>query len=69
MAFQQTKGAYKKDGEKLFTMVCSERTRGFKVKKGRFRLDLSKKYFTMRLVRYWNRLSRAVVDASSLTVL
>jgi len=38
-AFQYLKGAYRKDGEGLFTRLCSDRTRGngFKLKEGRFR--------------------------------
>jgi len=69
-AFQYLKGAYRKNGEGLFTSVCSDRTRrnGFKLKKGRFRLDIRKKFFTMRMVKHWNRLPREVVAAPSLEV-
>ncbi|KAK4832976.1 hypothetical protein QYF61_026802 [Mycteria americana] len=68
--FQYLKGAYKKAGEGLFTRACSDRTKGngFKLKEGRFRLALRKKFFTIRVVRHWNRLPREVVDAPSLEV-
>jgi len=63
-AFQYLKWAYKKDGDKLISRACSDRTRGngFKLKEGRFRLDIRKKFFTMRVVKHWNRLPREVVD-------
>jgi len=63
--FQCLKGAYKKDGDRLFSRVCCDRTRGngFKLKEGRFRLDMKKEFFTMRVVRHWHRLPREVVDA------
>ena len=67
-AFQYLKGAYKKDGDKLFSRACCNRTRanGFKLKEGRFRLDRRKKFVTMRVVKHWHRLPREVGDAPSL---
>ncbi|KFR00411.1 hypothetical protein Y956_14051, partial [Nipponia nippon] len=38
----------------------------FKLKEGRFRLDIRKKLFTMRVVRHRNRLPKEAVDAPSL---
>ena len=67
VAFQYLKGAYEKDGDKLFSRACCIRTRGngFKLKEGRFRLDIRKKFSTVRVVKHWNRLPREVVDALS----
>jgi len=64
-AYQHLKGAYRKAGEGLFIRAGSDRTRGncFKLKEGRFRLVIRKKYFTTKLVTHWNRLPRDI-DAS-----
>ncbi|PKU42037.1 hypothetical protein llap_7659 [Limosa lapponica baueri] len=70
MAFQYLKGAYRRDGEGFFMRECNNRTRdnGFKLEDGRFQLDTRKKFFTVSVVRHWNRLLREVVDAPSLKV-
>ena len=53
VAFQYLEGAYKQEGNQLFTRVDNSRTRGngFKLKEGRFRLDVRGKFFPMRVVR------------------
>ena len=55
-AFQYLKRAYKQEGSQLFLRVDNSRTRGngFKLKEGRFGLDVRGKFFTMRVVRCWN---------------
>ena len=60
LAFQFLEGAYKQEGEPLFTWVDSDRTRGngLKLRQGRFRLDIRR-----RLVTHWNRLPKEAVDA------
>jgi len=52
-AFQFLKGAYKQEGSQLFEKIDNSRTRGngFKLKEGRFRLDVRGKFFSMRVVR------------------
>ncbi|KFV09187.1 hypothetical protein N339_00486, partial [Pterocles gutturalis] len=39
---------------------------GYTLKEGKFRVDIRKKFFTMRVVRQWPRLPREAVDAPSL---
>ena len=68
--FLYLKETYKKDGEGLLTWVDNDRTRGngFKLKKGRFRLEIRRKFFTLSVVRHWNRLPGEVVDPPTLKV-
>jgi len=45
--FQYLKGGYKKEGDRLFSRVCCDRTRGnsFKLKEGRFTVHIRQKFF------------------------
>ena len=45
VAFQYLKGNYRKEGDRLFSSVCGDRTKGsvFKLKESRFTLDIRKK--------------------------
>ena len=59
---------YKQEGEQLFTWVDSDTTKGngFRLRQGRFRLDIRWDLFTQRVVMHWNTLPKKVVDAPSL---
>jgi len=61
-------GAYRKAGEELFVRAGGDRVRGndFKLEEGKLRLHIGKKFFTVRVVRHWNRLLSEVADAPSL---
>ena len=62
------KGAWKKDGDKLFSRACCNRTRwnGFKLKEGSFRPDPRTDFFMTQARKHWHRLPSDVVDALAL---
>jgi len=61
-------GGYRKNGENIFSRACGNRTRSnsFKLREGRFILDIRKKIFMIRVVKHWPRLPREVVEAPPL---
>jgi len=58
-------------GARLCSVVPSDRTRanGHKLKPGKFRLNMRKNFFTLRVTELWNRLPREVVESPSLEIL
>lgn len=56
MAFLYLRGPYKKDDKKEF--LNSTTVKDSKLKWGRFRLNIKKKIFIMRLVKLWKMFSR-----------
>ncbi|XP_075297311.1 uncharacterized protein LOC142363889 [Opisthocomus hoazin] len=69
-AYKYLQGGCQKDGAKLFSVVPSDRTRGngHKLKRRKFRLNMRKNFFPLRVMEPWPRLPREAVESPSLEI-
>jgi len=68
--YKYLKGGGQVDGARLFPVVPSDRTRGngHELKQRKFRLNMRKNFFPLRVMEPWPRLPREAVESPSLEI-
>jgi len=69
-AYKYLQGGCQEDGAKIFPVVPSDRTRGngHKMRHRKFRLNMRRNFFPLRVTEPWNRLPRDDVESPSLEI-
>lgn len=69
--YKYLKGESQENGARLFLVVPSNsmKSSDHKLKHKEFHLNIRKNFFTLRVVRHWNRLPRELVESACLETL
>jgi len=67
-AYKYLKAGCQEDGARLFFSRAQQQDNGHKLKHRKFRLNMRKNFFPLRVTEHWNRLPRQVVESPSLEI-